>query len=253
MVNYFTCFVLGSLIIGKLPISTDIYTSPWFPYAVFLSLLFIIFFNVGAFSIQKIGLIITGIFQKLSLVFPCLAGILLFGEISTIFKIIAIILSIAAIVMINIPDRKMNEVSLLRKYWYLPLLVLIGNGAIEITLFYVEQKNLVTEASLNFVTILFCLAGVWGLFYMLFTKQSWFSTRDLIGGILLGIPNFFTIYLLLRALEIGWEGSVLFPVNNVSVLALTAVVGVFAFKEKLNTFNYLGLGFAIIAVILISA
>ena len=225
----------------------------WFPYALLLSLLFIIFFNVGAFSIQKIGLIITGIFQKLSLVFPVITGILFFGEINNVFKSIAIILSILAIILINLPDKsETNEISVLRKYWYLPFLVLIGNGLIEITLFYVEANNLVVGTSLDFVTSLFCLAGIWGLIFMISTRKKLFTKRDVMAGICLGIPNFFTIYLLIKALQVGWEGSVLFPINNVGTLFFTAVVGVLLFKEKLNIYNYLGLGLAILGVVLIS-
>ncbi len=251
--NYFTCFLLGCAILGSIPIDSDLADTQWFPYALFLSLTFIIFFNVGAFSIQKIGLIITGIFQKLSLIFPVIIGILIFGESCNTYKVTAIILAISAIIMINIPEkRKSNEISLIAQYWYLPLLIIIGNGVIEVTIFFVEQKNLVVGASLDFVTTLFFLAGLWGLVFMLIKRKSFFKKRDIIAGVCLGIPNFFTIYLLLKALEIGWEGSVLFPVNNVATLGLTALVGLFMFKEKLNKFNYIGLLFAIIAVILIS-
>lgn len=244
---------MGVVIMGYSPVKMSMTGESWFPYALFLSFLFIVFFNVGAFSIQKIGLIITSICQRLSLIFPVTVGIFLFGESHSFLKSSALIMAITAVVLINIPEKNgTQDLSILKKYWYLPFLVLFGNGTIELTLFYVEQYNLVTGASLDFVSILFLLAGLWGLLYMLLFKKGFFAWRDVLAGIVLGIPNFFTIYLLVKALEIGWEGSVLFPINNVAVLALTAVIGLIYFKEYLNKYNIAGLAFALLAVVLIS-
>jgi multidrug transporter EmrE-like cation transporter len=243
---------MGSLIIKRPAFSFESVHEKWFPYAIFLSLMFIIFFNVGAFAIQKVGLIIISIFQKLSLIFPVIIGILLFGETSHILKITAIIIALFAIVLLNLPDKLKTSDELIKQYWYLPFLVLLGNGIIEVTLFYVEENSILGQASLSFVSTLFLLSGIWGLFYMLLIQRTGFSKTDIIGGISLGIPNFFTIYLLVRALETGWDGSVLFPVNNVGTLAFTALVGLFVFKEKLSRYNYWGLFLAILAVILIS-
>ncbi|MBT8190363.1 MAG: EamA/RhaT family transporter [Bacteroidia bacterium] len=251
--NYFTAYFMGVLIMGYSPVKTTMIGESWFPYALFLSFLFIVFFNVGAFSIQKIGLIITSICQRLSLIFPVAVGLFLFGESHSFLQSMALIMAIAAVVLINIPEKNSSQdLSALKHFWYLPFLVLFGNGTIELTLFYVEQHNLVTGASLDFVSILFLLSGIWGLLFMLLFRKGFFALRDIAAGIILGIPNFFTIYLLVKALEIGWEGSVLFPVNNVAVLALTTLIGLIYFKEYLNKFNIAGLVFALLAVVLIS-
>ena len=238
---------------GYSPVNAGITTESWFSYALFLSFLFIVFFNVGAFSIQKIGLIITSICQRLSLIFPVVVGILIFNESLSFLKLLAVLMAIASIVLINIPDHKSeNNLEILKKYWYIPFLVLFGNGAIELTLFYAEQYNHVKGANLDFVSVLFLLAGVWGFLYMLIFRKGFFTWKDIIAGITLGIPNFFTIYLLVRALETGWEGSVLFPINNVAVLALTTLIGLYFFKEHLNKYNIAGLLLALIAVVLIT-
>ena len=49
-----------------------------------------------------------------------------------------------------------------------------------------------------------------------------------------------------------FDNVVLFPIYNIGVVSLTAVIGWLAFKEKLTWKNYLGLAIAIIAVILIA-
>ena len=255
VVNYFTCFVVGSIVNGGSPLNAGIVETDWFIYALFLSLTFIIFFNVNAYSTQKVGMIITGVFQKLSLLFPVLAGWMIFGEAATSSKIIAIVLAVVSIILINIPSKSnLEHQADLKKYWWLPLVVLFGSGFIEVTLFYTEQTGKVVDAGVDFVTILFFMAGCIGLLFMLLTgKIVKIKPKEILAGILIGIPNFFTIYLLIRGLELGWDGSVLFPLNNIGVIFFTAIVGMLFFKEKLSNLNRIGLLLAFLVVYLISA
>lgn len=198
-------------------------------------------------------MIITSVFQKLSLVAPVILGLIMFGEEGTLTKYIAIVLTIISIILINYTSSKDAELSdSIKQYWYLPLLVLFGSGLIEMTLFYAQLSGKVQEAGLVFTSNLFFMAGCWGLLFMIITGRLRFSYRDIIGGVLIGIPNFFTIYLIMKGLADGWEGSVLFPLNNVGVIFFTALLGILAFKEHLNNWNKLGLFLALVSVALIS-
>jgi multidrug transporter EmrE-like cation transporter len=49
-----------------------------------------------------------------------------------------------------------------------------------------------------------------------------------------------------------FDNVVLFPVYNIGVVCLTALIGWLLFKEKLTWKNYLGLAISIIAVVLIT-
>ena len=237
-----------------MPISEGMIHTEWFPYALFLSLTFIIFFNVNAYTIQKVGMIITSVFQKLSLVFPAILGFLIFGEQGTVSKYIAISLAVISIILINIKKATDDDVAAqIKTYWYWPFIVLFGSGFIEGTLFYAQQTGKVLDAGVAFVSILFFLAGCWGLLFMTLTNQlKKVKRNDLIAGVLIGVPNFFTIYLIIKGLEVGYDGSVLFPLNNVGVIVTVAIVGILFFKEKLSGLNYLGLVMALISVYLIS-
>lgn len=254
MVNYFVCFITGSIVNGGSPLNSDILTTSWFPFAAGLSATFIIFFNVNAYTTQKVGMIVTGIFQKLSLIIPVILGILIFGESISLSKYIAIGLTFVAIFMINSTRGQSEEIlAQAKRYWYWPLLVFFGSGLIEGVLFYAQETGRVQDAGIAFVSILFFMAGCWGLLYMILKNQlrriKWI---DVMAGVLIGVPNFFTIYLIIKGLDMGWEGSVLFPVNNVGVIATTAVIGMLLFKEKLTSYNLVGLVIAMVAVVLIS-
>lgn len=253
VINYFTCFMLGSILLGESAVNKHTFTETWFPFALFLSLTFITFFNVNALTIQKVGMIITSIFQKLSLVFPTMVGLMFYNESGGTTKYIAIPLTVIAIVLSNYPDKNnISAIEKMKKYWYLPILVFLGSGLIEVLLYYVQKSGKIGEGGLAFTSTLFFFAGCFGLLFMLGIKKFNFTFKEILAGIGIGIPNFFTIYLIIKGLEIGIDGSVLFPMNNVGTIFLTSVAGIILFKEKLTSVNYLGLLLAIIAVFLIS-
>jgi uncharacterized membrane protein len=59
---------------------------------------------------------------------------------------------------------------------------------------------------------------------------------------------------LLKALQTeGLESSTLFTINNVSVVILTTVFALLLFKEKLIKKNWIGIGLAIISILLVAS
>lgn len=252
-INYFTCLLLGCTITSKWPFKASVLQEGWFPYAFTLSIIFIIFFNVNAYSIQKVGMVITSVFQKLSLVFPVILGLLFFGESIRPLTYVAFPITVLAIMLTQLPSGSSGPgLKAFKNYWYLPFLVILGSGIIEVVLFYIQEKGITGTDNKEFTTSLFGMAGMWGLLSLALKKQLDFNKNEFITGIAIGIPNFFTIYLILRGLELGWKGAILFPTNNVGTILFTALVGIFIFQEKLSRANYLGLVFALISVLLFS-
>ena len=98
-------------------------------------------------------------------------------------------------------------------------------------------------------------AGSLGLLFFLFRVakgKSKFEKKSIIAGITLGIPNFASIYYLMKTLGDGWEGSVVFPVINVGIIIFAAMGAIVFFKEKLSMYNWIGVFLAIISIIIIS-
>ena len=75
-----------------------------------------------------------------------------------------------------------------------------------------------------------------------------FTTRDLVGGVALGIPNFFSIHLILVALDEGLDASTVFPVLNVSTIALSALLALVLFGQRLTPKQWGGVAVAAVAV-----
>ncbi|MBL7918215.1 MAG: EamA/RhaT family transporter, partial [Bacteroidia bacterium] len=86
-------------------------------------------------------------------------------------------------------------------------------------------------------------------------KQNKFNYfgKHVLAGFALGIPNYFSIYFIFKALESGvMQSALLFPVLNISNVLLSALVGFTLFKEKLSLINYLGLLLSVVSILLIS-
>ena len=78
--------------------------------------------------------------------------------------------------------------------------------------------------------------------------------KNILGGIALGIPNFFSIYFLVMALRSeGFESSSIFTINNVAIVLVSTVLGIALFREKLILKNWIGIALAIISILLVAS
>ena len=72
-------------------------------------------------------------------------------------------------------------------------------------------------------------------------------------GILLGIANYCSMYFLLKALRIdGLDSSSVFAINNVAIVAVSTLIGLILFREKISTKNWIGIILAVISIFFVS-
>lgn len=256
VVNYFVCALTASLIFMRPVIDANVVDYPWFFPAVGLGALFIFIFNIVAQAVQRIGITLTTIFQKMSLVFPSIVGILFFEEAFGISKGFGILLAIVSIIMINMVRSNVQQgsQSSLRNWWHLAFLTLLGSGIIEVSLYVISAKGMSEGSNVSFTGSLFFFAGCFGLLFFIFKiarGAPGFAWKDLLWGTLLGIPNFFSIYWIMVMLENGMDGSTVFPILNVGIIVLNTFMGYFFFKETLSLFQWLGILAAIISIVLL--
>ena len=114
--------------------------------------------------------------------------------------------------------------------------------------------HIVFANGLKMIAFIYLIAMLFGIIlvaYDLITGKSKWQGKNLLGGIALGVINFFSTYCVFHAMRY-FDNVVLFPIYNIGVVCLTALIGWLLFKEKLTWKNYLGLAIAIIAVVLIT-
>ena len=251
--NYFVAFTVGFLTgdIDFQPLS--IVSKAWFPSSLILGFVFITLFHVMAAVSQKFGVSIVSVAVKMSLAIPVIAAVILYDERLHFLKILGIVAALAAVYMASYKSGKQGGRSL--SLW-LPIILFLGSGLLDAFINY-NQKFLVESADhAYFASASFLNAGIFGLIFILIKRLSTtvnFEWKNILGGIALGIPNYGSIYFLLRALDVrSLESSVIFPINNVGIVALSVIIGKLVFRERLTPMNKIGVFLAILAIIIIT-
>ncbi|HKK12817.1 MAG TPA: hypothetical protein VJ945_08285 [Flavobacteriaceae bacterium] len=254
VVNYITACAFG-LLVYDIPMKTqEILTSKWFYGAFLLGILFIAIFQVMALTAQRNGLSVASISAKMSLVIPITFGLYLYHESAGIQKIIGIILALVAVYLSSVKSGTNAKFS---KNLVLPVVLFFGSGAIDTSIKYLEANYIPENGISIFSASIFGSAALFGLFplaYRAIKKQFHFGYKSIIGGIVLGIINFGSIYYLVKALHFGGlESSTIFTVNNVSIVMLSTVLGLMLFKEHISRTNWIGITLAIISIVLVTS
>jgi len=254
VVNYFVAGLCGIYLSNQEFSVQYIIQAPWFLHAALIGILFIITFNLYATGTQKVGIAITTIANKLSLFIPVGVALMLYpNEKLTLVKVTGFIMAIIGIYLSSTAKKKL---SFDKKYLWLIVMVFVGQGIAD-TIFNNAQQTVVNNADKGlFFMSLLLIAGFTGVLIILgksIKNKPKFELKNLLGGIALGLPNFASLIYFFNALESsGLEASQVFPVTSMGVVVMSALVGLSIFKEKLSLTNWIGLGFAVLSIFIIT-
>ncbi|MBA3681049.1 MAG: EamA/RhaT family transporter [Bacteroidetes bacterium] len=259
VVNYITAGITGILFFNSDISINAILASDWIYICLPLGLLFICIFYLIALTTHRISISAAAVANKMSVIMPVLYSIIFLNQHLSALKIVGIVLAMLAVYLSTRSSQKSNVSSSL--IW-LPVLVFVGSGLIDIAInasnaFYIHSKG--ESALFSICTFLSAFViGIIILLYSVFVKRSLsikevVAPKNIIGGLVLGIPNYFSIFFIFKSLDANvLQSAQLFPVLNLSNVALSAFLGWLIFKEKLSPINLAGIALAIISILLIS-
>lgn len=197
--------------------------------------------------------------QKMSLAGSVLFTIFYFEVKVDVFILAGVILGLLAITMLL---KKNEKVEALKNYkmklsdYLIVIGVFMAALFIEIGLMVVEKELSNSSGDPLFLIILFGAAGVWGMVYMLFKNKeikSLFDLNHVTAGWILGIPNYFSIYALMRAIGTNEVPvSVIIPSINTGTILIAVFTGILIFREKITKTNAWGMIIAIFALFLLT-
>ena len=112
----------------------------------------------------------------------------------------------------------------------------------------INSELSILTASIFFIAMLFCT-------FSFFKKnpdgkRSPLLLKNVIGGAALGTINYFCTFTLMLAMK-TIDSSFLFPVHNIGIVAIGAIVGWLAFNEKLKPHQVLGIVLAAVSIALL--
>lgn len=251
--NYFSCVVMGNLLNTEAVLFTPFWSEPWILLAMVLGLLFIsIFYAIGKTS-QQMGISVSMVAAKLSVVIPVAAAILLYNESLTWLKVVGFILSLVAVVCISIKE---NASANNNRMWILPFIAFAGSGLIDTLLNHANMKYIPPANEGSIISMVFFFAAVLGILVLITGKVTGsdvrVSTKDVLWGLALGIPNYGSMYFLLVTLNHFNEAAYIFPVNNIGIAGVSTIVSYLAFSDRISKLNLLGLVLAVVAIVVLS-
>lgn len=253
VVNYFVAFSLGFLLSDKQIAPSEIFHQDWIYGALVLGALFVSVFFVMAKTAQVNGVSVASVAGKMSVVIPVFFGIFLYNEKLTFLKLSGIIIALVAVYLASVKkETKIQD----KKSLLFPVLLFLGSGAIDTLLKYIEINYVPKEDVSIFSGTLFSIAALFGTCILLvkqLKEKTAFGFKNIIAGIVLGVPNYFSILFLIKALQVeGFESSTLFTINNVGIVICSTIIGLLAFKEKLSVKNVIGILLAVVGIIMVT-
>lgn len=251
--NYCTCVVTGSIFMGSFPVGAGSLQQPWLPWAMLMGCCFISIFNLIGYCTRKDGITTTTIANKLSMVIPVLFSIVLYHEAASTVKIIGILLAFPAVYL----STRVKEDGKQGQNLLWPALLFVASGLLDTLVKYTEQR-FVTSAELaaTFTIHVFLTASLLGLLLLVVlavTGKIKLHYRNIVAGVLLGVPNYFSIYYFIRLLNSGFlQSSAAIPVNNIGVVVASALLAMLFFKEKPQLYRIIGLVLSVLSILLIA-
>jgi len=217
-------------------------------FSMFLGVLFAETFVIYSKAISFAGTALATVSARLSIIIPVLFSIILFDEKPNIKMISGFVLVLITLYFFYLSLKNHGSVANSgKKYFYL-FLLLVGIGAVDLSMKIFEQNFDKAEKG-TFVFQIFFFAFVYTFVRILFGKIK-FDKQTYAIGLVLGFPNVLTIHFLLLALS-ALPAIVVFPIQNIGVIVLTAVAAYIFWKEQINLYGKIALAVGIAAILLL--
>ena len=252
IVNYITAGFCSYLFLETDFSLNYILESDWLYHSMIIGTLFIIIFNFYAFGIQKAGVAVTTVANRMSLIIPVCAALILYPEENT-FTLLKGIAFFLALTGIYLSSTKGGKLSFDKKYLWLIILVFVGQG-ISDSIFNDFAQKFPNEGSYLFFMVLFFMASISGILILSgrsIRARNPLQLKSVFWGVIFGIPNFFSLVFLLKALG-SISSSIVFPIVGMGVVISSSLIGLLLFQEKLTRNNWIGILLSICAIYIFS-
>ena len=252
--NYVTCVALALIM---LPQKAALFSAS--PVTIACGLLGGALYVCGILSMQTSirvnGAILTAVFAKLGLLVSLALSILWFGERPGWIQVIGIVLVFAAMPFINAQgaqDDKHNGAASSRSFLLL-LITLLACGSNDAMAKVFEALGSRSEDTLFFF-FLFLTAAVLSA---LLAVVEWRRTgkkllwQELAAGVAVGVPNYFSSYLLLKSL-VALPAFLVYPSFSTGAILVVMAASFLLFKERPSKRQMIGICIILAALVLLN-
>ena len=244
MVNYIMCAGLSWAFAGfSFPHGDGVPFS--LGLSVFNGILYLAGFMLLQYNVRVNGVVLSSNFIKLGLLVSMVVSVVFFGERPGMMQWLGFSLAVAAIVLMNFRPGAGKA----GKAVFLVLLLLAGGGGDAMSKVFEQLGNPALESHFLLGTffVAFLICAVMVLTGKAGKPEKW----DVLFGLLIGIPNFFSAKFLLGALN-DIAAVIVYPVYSVATILTVTLAGVLLFREKLDKRQWTALGIILLALVLLN-
>ena len=263
--NYLTAFILGVLFSLNSGTPVNPLKASWLGAVIILGFIFMAGMVMLSASTRRVGVAISTVCSRASMVIPIIVSYMLIeGSAKPKWLLIGLVLIAMTLTIWTDKPQSGHKYTLLdiiapitvflmfgMSNSFLKVLqhrVTVADTAAGLSEQAINSELSIVTASVFFVAMLFCT-------YSFFRKdhngkRPPILPRNIIGGIALGAINYFCTYTLMLSMK-TIDSSLLFPIHNIGIVAIGAIVGWLAFHEKLKPHQILGIILAALAIALL--
>ena len=245
--NYIACMVMAAFYADFKIAATG---HPEFGKTVVIGVicgaLFLINFLLLRFNIMRSGVVLSSLFMKLGLLVPIALSITVYGEIPTLLQIVGFAAAISAIVLMNFEKQSGTQKADIPQ-----LLLLLFLGGCGDAMSKVFERHGAAEQGDMFLFYTFLTAFLICFAIMTLKKQK-ICKSDLLFGVLIGVPNFFSSKFLLLSLG-QLPAVIVYTSFSVGTILTVTAAGVLLFKERLSARQTAALAVILAALAMLNA
>lgn len=241
--NYLVCFLVGLCHILPIELS-DFKMNDTLFFGVIQGLFYLASFVLFQRNVQKKGMILSSLFMKLGVIIPLLLSIVLFKEFPTSLQWIGIIMAFIALFMINY-DKNATKQAI---HFSLFLLLIINGGGDAMSKIFENYGDLSKSSFFLIYTFLFAFIIC---FAMCMLKKEKINFKTVLFGTLIGIPNYYSSYFLLDALQ-HLPGIIVYPCFSIATILIITTVGCVVFKERFTLQQKLACALIVLSLCLLN-
>lgn len=213
-------------------------------FGLFSGVFFFLSFAYYQKSVKTCGAGLAGTFAKMGILIPMILSIAIWAEWPLLRQWAGIFLAISAVFLASYEK---NNDSAFRLNGLLVLLFFFGGMAEFSTKIF--QKYGAIELKSLFLTCVFFSAFLVSTVYALTLRSDWDQKALFLGG-LVGIPNLFSSFFLIKALT-SLSATIVFPIYSASSILLIALGSGLIFGEKINKRGKCAIGLTVLAMFFI--
>ena len=220
---------------------------------------FFAFFLIS-WCVREVGASVTSVISVLSMLIPIVFAAIAWDSRPSLVESVGVGLALVSLILITVKPKSESKketantkVQSKKSIKYLAILIPAGffilSGLARIAQEAFKHVSPATEKP-TFLFAGFVMSAIPSAIFLLARRRR-LLRQEIGAGIVMGVANGCQVWFTLKALQ-EMPGFIFFPVSSAATILLTMAVAVWYFHEKLSRLTFVGIGLAVVALVMMN-